>query len=107
MFWTDFNPRKGAVLYIRDMLNRLSLLMGAPSMSAWHSSVILPSHIRSFSALSEVLYNELLPKETGFVVVTNPGQIQHGSCDLTAIASDRKYAMKLFKNAKEKVEKIC
>lgn len=99
--WTDFNPRPGAIYYVHQMVERLTRIHGLlplrpttinflgsmKTLGTYHRSVKLLPELRSFTALQARLGDLLEPKPEGFVVAGNPGVIEYGSVDLTAVVS--------------------
>ncbi|NQU77255.1 hypothetical protein HQ544_01005 [Candidatus Falkowbacteria bacterium] len=89
--WVDFNPRKGAIIYIHDMAQRLSgIHFGGTSKYFWHEHCRF-SEGGSFEYVRSKLSGLLTPSESNpFVVVTNPGVIQFGYLDITGISHKSK-----------------
>lgn len=91
VLWTDFNPRKGAILYIHDMVERLGQVMNWESgtmPNVWHEHVNLETG-RSFSDVKQRLGALLAPSNNEpFVIVTNPGTLPYGGVDLTGLSFD-------------------
>lgn len=88
-YWIDFNPRKGAILYVHDMVRRLSLKYAGGKQGFFkHEHLRLPERANpySFSELRALLGDLLQPHYSGFAVVSNPGVIAHGYCDITGIS---------------------
>lgn len=88
ILWTDFNPRKGAILYIHDMALRLGMAQGwsPEQMHLWHAHASLPRGC-AFAEVEKRLGQYLRPSSTQpFVVITNPGTLPYGGVDLTGIA---------------------
>lgn len=86
-YWSDLNPRKGAILFIYDAVNRYlkNKEMEGKSHFVRHQHTS-QAKVSSFAELQVLLGKRLVPKKSGFVLVTNPGIIRHGSVDLTAIS---------------------
>lgn len=88
IYWTDFNPRKGAILYTFDMVERLSKIISLKKYYVWHQHVALPEDMRTFKKVENCLRNFLQPSlVSDFVVLTSPGLISHGSMDVTGIST--------------------
>lgn len=88
-YWIDFNPRKGAILYVHDMVRRLSLVHARQEHGFFrHEHLRLPERAEaySFSEIHTLLGDLLVPHFSGFAVVSNPGVIAHGYCDITGIS---------------------
>lgn len=105
-WWTDFNPRKGAILYVYDMVRRLGESRGV-AYHAWHEHLSIP-HGSSFSGVQDVI-NSLLQPSTRFpfVVVTNPGLIPYGKLDLTGLSSvSREEASCVMQIAKQSIRSV-
>ncbi len=86
-WWVDFNPRKGAILYVYNMIRRLSTRhFGGTTCRFFHEHFRLPEGgDQSFAAIRDRLSNLLLPDER-FVVITNPGLIAFGYADVTGVS---------------------
>jgi hypothetical protein len=88
VFWTDFNPRKGAIIYVYDMAKRLAKVHFSESQKYyfWHEHFAINKGL-CFRDIYNILSDILLPSgEQSFVVVTNPGVIRHGSLNLTGFS---------------------
>jgi len=88
-YWIDFNPRKGAILYVHDMVRRLSLAhAGGKDGYFRHEHLRLPRRNTpyQFSEMRALLGDLLKPHFSGFAVVSNPGVIAHGYCDITGVS---------------------
>ena len=93
-YWTDLNPRKGALIYVRDMVQRLQQILD-PFVSPWsfmHKHVQLPERELpySFCDILVKLGSLVSTRQESFVVVTNPGVIPYGYTDITAISTASK-----------------
>lgn len=103
IYWTDFNPRKGAIVYVHDFAKRIAELhfAGSPDYYFWHEHTSLAEGV-SFTDVRQELADILIPSnEEPFVVITNPGIISHGSLDITGFSlSSREDARKVIKLAK-------
>ncbi|MBI2453068.1 MAG: hypothetical protein HYV55_02470 [Parcubacteria group bacterium] len=104
-WWVDFNPRKGAILYVYNMVRRLRE-RHLRSKQCWllHEHFRLTNEdIRSFSAIEERLGDLLLPQEE-FVVVTNPGVFTFGYADIAGISTrSPEQAKTVFHEARERL----
>lgn len=89
IYWSDFNPRKGASLFILDVASRLGHKHhGGRRPHFWHERFAFGS-VSSDDAIEQCL--ELLgpltkPCDEGYVVLTNPGVIPYGRIELTGIS---------------------
>ena len=87
--WIDFNPRKGAIIYVRDMVARLSERhFGGAQCCFYHEHFKLPPGYpeRRFDALSRRLTGLLDPAPRAFAVITNPGILRYGHVDITGVS---------------------
>ena len=102
-YWIDFNPRKGAILYVWDMVRRLSKIhLNSMKWSFWHKHVpiSLEKGLNSFREIARKLSDLLRPGEQPFVVITNPGVIKFGYVDITGISKDSsREAREIFEEA--------
>ncbi len=96
LYWTDLNPRPGAIVYVYELVKRLvqqhhlyplDTATDTPNTGVYHRSVALPAGCRTFQAVQQRLGDLLPPDGEGFVVVGNPGLIPFGSLDITAVVS--------------------
>lgn len=88
-YWVDFNPRKGAILYVYDMVHRLACVHRGGALPFFrHEHLRLPERQEpySFPEIHTLLADLLTPCLSGFAVVSNPGVIAHGYCDVTGIS---------------------
>ncbi len=88
-WWVDFNPRKGAILYVHDLVRRLSEKHAGQSHGYFrHEHFHLPERTRpwSFMEIRQILADILTPGHPAFAVVSNPGVIPYGYCDVTGIS---------------------
>jgi hypothetical protein len=108
VYWTDFNPRKGAILYIHDMARRVAPIHFGEKRYYFKHDHFLITEGLSF----ERIYNALgdLIKPFGakpFVVVTNPGVIPFGGFDITGLScNSRAEAEVILKQAKNIVHNM-
>ncbi|MFH1522527.1 MAG: hypothetical protein ABIE43_01755 [Patescibacteria group bacterium] len=106
-FWIDFNPRKGAILYIWDMARRLTeRQFSSSSFKFWHKHVRVPGdQFRSFKSISQQLGDLFAPsKNKPFVVITNPAVINHGYVDITGISlASENEAKNVFQEAIKRI----
>jgi phosphoribosylaminoimidazole carboxylase (NCAIR synthetase) len=80
IYWTDFNPRKGAIVYVHDFVRRLAdnHFDGSRVYYFWHEHTHHKIGSR-FCDLQQVLGELLTPSmQRPFVVLTNLGIIAHG-----------------------------
>ncbi len=105
IYWTDFNPRKGAIIYIHDFAKRIADLhfTGSSDMYLWHEHTSIADGV-VFEDVRRELHDILVPSsEQPFVVVTNPGIICHGGLDITGFSlSSREDAKRIVQVAKGK-----
>lgn len=104
--WVDFNPRKGAILYVRDMVRRISeRYFQAADCPFWHEHIQIPANRKiSFSHVFQKISDMLDPRQKPFVVITNPGVIPFGYVDITGISRDSKEeAFEFFKKARQRL----
>lgn len=110
LYWNDFNPRKGASIYVRDMARRVAgaRLDGAEPF-AWHEGVYLAGGAGVSAGEALARLNGLLePDPEGFAVVTNPGVIPYGRVDITGLSTvSRDRARAAFAAAKARLGSIC
>jgi len=87
--WMDFNPRKGAALYVRKMTDRLKKIHFSHfgQIYLWHEHVETGREL-SFLEVEQILGNLLDPcfNPGRLIVVTNSGVLPFGYVDLTAIS---------------------
>ena len=102
VYWTDFNPRKGAIVYVHDFARRISEThFGGKEVSFWHEHTSL-SEGSTFGEVYGMLREYLTPLDSQpFLVVTNPGVIPFGGLDITGISlQSREEARLLLKKVK-------
>jgi len=88
VLWTDFNPRKGAILYVHDMTRRIrEIHLNNKRRYFWHEHCYFGDGKISFLSITKKLDSLLVPNKQAFVVVTNPGVIPFGYVDITGISS--------------------
>jgi hypothetical protein len=106
-YWIDFNPRKGAILYVWDMVRRLSKIhLNSVACSFWHEHFQVSSEngLNSFREIARKISDFLRPGEKPFVVITNPGVIRFGYVDITGISKNSKSeAQEIFEEAKRRL----
>lgn len=104
LFWSDLNVRKGAVYYIWSAVSKLPFLSGAP-FAFMHKHMNGTKLGMSFSEVQKTLGSLLEPSSSGFVLITNPGIIQWGGIDLTAVVpnGDVAHANNIFAQACKKL----
>ena len=103
-YWSDLNPRKGAILFVFDAVRRLlrNYSLEKTPYFVVHEQIKCP-RISSFGQLQEKIKEYLDFNNQGFLLVTNPGLVPHGSIDLTSISFvNHEHSMVLL----EKVRKI-
>ncbi|MDP1709902.1 MAG: hypothetical protein Q8L21_03380, partial [Candidatus Komeilibacteria bacterium] len=106
-WWVDFNPRKGAILYVHDLVQRLSQQHAGASQGYFrHEHFPLPERAQtwSFAEVRQVLSDLLIPGQPAFAVISNPGVIPYGYCDVTGISwASAKAAEERFQGAKHRL----
>ena len=88
-YWVDFNPRKGAILYVYDMTRRLSnIRFGGKKVYFWHEHCKFPGKEKNKTSFRfiKTLLSDFLTPHPPFVVITNPGIIRFGYVDITDIS---------------------
>jgi len=103
--WTDFNPRKGAIVYIHDCMRRLTQIhFPGRDVYCWHEHSCLKAG-SAFDDVRQCLGRSLaVSEETPFVVITNPGIIAHGGLDITGVSlQSRGLAKEAVELAKRKI----
>ena len=85
LFWSDFNPRKGAASFVAVAVQRHVALQGK-NYGFKHKHLSGFNKGSSFADVEAKLGKLLTPSESGFVLVTNPGVIPYGGLDITAIS---------------------
>jgi arginine deiminase len=97
IYWSDFNPRKGAIHFVKSFLKRMNFLENKKHFVI-HKSI--RTELNSFKEIEERLGSMLTPSENGFVVITNPGVFNIGTVDVTAISlNSREEAEEIFDKA--------
>lgn len=88
-YWTDLNARKGAILFVSSFVERMKHnVFNDQELYFWHYHVNTGKNGSRFKDVADVLQGMLQPKEEEpFVVVTNPGLINHGYIDITGIST--------------------
>lgn len=100
IFWSDLNPRKGAIVFIHEAVARLKNIRSMRNVHVAHQH-ISGTNLRSFKETSQVLGSFIEPSRD-FILITNPGAIRYGFLDITAISENSKEcAMKLLRETKE------
>lgn len=106
-WWVDFNPRKGAILYVHDMVRRLSERHALQDHGYFrHEHFPLPERAQpwSFAAIKQTLADLLTPGQPACAVISNPGVIPYGYCDVTGISwSSAEAAEERFAEAKRRL----
>lgn len=111
--WMDFNPRKGAIRYILEMLRRLKCSCkesdDQPLVPFWHEQLKLnsnpddPGERKAFSQIREILDPLLDHNRTSFVIITNPGLIETRHFDLTGVGPTRDAAQNVCQVARRRL----
>lgn len=100
--WMDFNPRKGAALYVRRMTGRLKeRFFPNKPVFVWHEHCNLGMGT-TFSTVQKALGKMLDPVNDPerLVVITNSGVMPHGYLDITALSvQSREDALNHFRKA--------
>jgi len=107
-YWTDFNPRKGATLYIKDMVRRLSEIhFKSADCCFWNESIQLRSDNDSgfsFRGIEKKVSALLCVEEKPFITINNPGVIRFGHVNITGISRrSRQEAQEVFEEAKRRL----
>ncbi|OGZ73798.1 MAG: hypothetical protein A2998_02045 [Candidatus Staskawiczbacteria bacterium RIFCSPLOWO2_01_FULL_37_25b] len=101
--WMDFNPRKGAAIYVRQMINRLQKKHFPDNqLFIWHEHNKVSDTI-SFEKVRKVLGSLIVPGHDSkrLIVITNSGVMPYGYLDITAISTvSREDARGHFEKAK-------
>lgn len=109
-WWFDLNPRKGAIIYVHDMVRRLSEHhVGQNHGYFRHEHLRLPECADgwSFGKIQHILADLLIPGDPAFSVVSNPGVISHGYCDITGISwVSAEAAEKCLEEAKQRLFRV-
>jgi len=104
--WMDFNPRKGAAIYVRKMVNRLwKNHFSNNQLFIWHEHIKVPEAI-SFRKVRQTLGNLLIPDKDPqrLIVITNSGVMPYGYLDITAVSTiSREDTKRHFERAKSLV----
>lgn len=88
LHWNDFNPRKGASLYVRDMVRRLrAARLDDQPVHYWHEGLRLRRPLGVAQVLAR-LRGLLDPGPGPFLVLSNPGITPFARADLTAICAE-------------------
>lgn len=85
-YWSDLNPRKGAILFIHDAVSRFLKNHDMTEVPHFVRHKHNKAKVKSFNELKQTLGDMLNLTENGIVIVTNPGVIEYGMVDLTAIS---------------------
>lgn len=105
IYWIDFNPRKGAIIYVHDFAKRIVALHFAENDNfyLWHEHTSIAEGVM-FEDVRRVLHDMLVPlSEQPFVVITNPGIICHGGLDITGFSlNSREDAKKIVQEVKSR-----
>lgn len=109
VYWTDFNPRKGGILYIWEVIRRLARqYLSAGMYTFWHEHEHpLPPSFQNgltFSDIRSRLADLLDPSHPPFVLITNPGILQFGYIDLSGVSTTTlEDSRKIFEEAKQRL----
>jgi hypothetical protein len=105
LHWNDFNPRKGASIYVRDMVRRLrAARLGDRPVHYWHEGLRLRRGLTVAQVL-DLLHGLLEPGPEPFLVLSNPGITTFARADLTAIsATSRAQARHLLNAARARLD---
>jgi len=88
-YWVDFNPRKGAILYIHKMIQRMKKIhFQKKEVFFFHQHINIGKKCDIIN-LSTSLGEMVIPnsKKDWLIILTNPGIFQFGYADITAISS--------------------
>ena len=96
--WMDFNPRKGAIRYILQMVQRHR----GKLVPFWHEHFSL-GRPAEFGDVRRSLDDLLDPSRRSHLVVTNPSLLQHGFVDLTGIGPTRDEARNVLNEGRKQL----
>ena len=106
-YWIDFNPRKGAIIYVWEMVRRLAhIRFQSHSLNFWREDFPLSQkmELNSFSRIAARLRSLLEPCEDAFIVIINPGIIPFNHIELVGISkSSRHAAHAVFEEARKRL----
>lgn len=106
-YWIDFNPRKGAIIYVWDMVRRIAnIRFQSHPLNFWREDfpLIQKMELNSFSRIAAKLGHLLEPCEEAFVVIINPGIIPFNHIELVGISkSSRHAAHAVFEEARKRL----
>ena len=85
-YWSDFNPRKGAILFVNDAVNGFLKNYKLSKKTSFIVHKQVKSSVSCFSELENLLGQHLVPSLGYIVLITNPGVIQYGTIDVTVIS---------------------
>lgn len=112
VYWIDLNPRKGAIIYVYSMVERLARIhsLGSePFFFHKHCHVPAIAGQDAFEVIQSRLKPFLSPDlEQSFVVVTNPGVMEFGYVDITGISVESEAeARRIFEYALETLQGVA
>jgi len=84
IFWSDLNPRKGAIIFIYEAISRLCGIRKIKDVNVVHKH-FSGTTFKSFEEVAQ-FFGTLLEPSDNFILVTNPGAIKHGYLDITAVS---------------------
>ena len=106
-FWTDLNPRKGAIRYVWSFVKRLkkNIFSERDQVFFYHNHYRTQKKGMKFSEIKKILSAWLRPStEKPFVIITNPGVIPYGYVDITGVSpNSREEAKEVFTKASKEV----
>ena len=100
VFWSDLNPRKGAILFIFDAIRRLRRYRNLGNVQILHKH-FSKTKFTSFEEVQSVLGPLLDPENGDFVLITNPGAIQYGYLDVTCVCRSKNATNPLMSKIEE------
>ncbi len=107
VYWTDFNPRKGAIVFIYEMSKRLAKIRNPGSFGYhfWHEHISTGKSL-GFKELFGELKEILVPStQEPFAVITNPGVLYHGGIDVTGLSiNSREEAKAVVKEVRKRLD---
>lgn len=98
IYWSDLNPRKGAIIFIFDAIRRLKRARHLGKVKILHKH-FSRTKFSSFEEVQRKLGSLLDPNnDGGFVLITNPGAIQYGYLDVTCVCNNTLAAGQLMEH---------
>lgn len=85
-YWSDLNPRKGAILFIYDAVRRFRKNHNLLDQEYFVRHKHIKIGAESFEEVKELLGYRLRLYPNGIILITNPGIIEFGMLDVTALS---------------------